>query len=147
MKERNVIFPIILILSLIVMISYITISHINSVAELNKSANDLSEFESFPKTFLDLNDPIAMEKEYKKILHYESIEGNPVRHLNLFEKKEKSNSSKLRSLADSNVFNEEISFIIPTSETFPWSYIFIQVGVGLTYNEKSNLYVYPYAFT
>ena len=147
MKERNVIFPIILILSLIVMISYITISHINSVAELNKSANDLSEFESFPKTFLDLNDPIAMEKEYKKILHYESIEGNPVRHLNLFEKKEESNSSKLRSLADSNVFNEEISFITPTSETFPWSYIFIRVGVGLTYNEKPNLYVYPYAFT
>ncbi len=85
MKKTNLIFPVILITSLIVLISYITISHINTITELNKSANDFSEFESYPKVLLDLNDPKAMEKEYKKIRHYESIEGNPVRHLEIKE--------------------------------------------------------------
>ncbi len=144
MKKTNLIFPLILITSLIVLISYITISHINTITELSKSANDFSEFESYPKVLLDLNDPKAMEKEYKKIRHYESIEGNPVRHLEI---KKESNPTQLRSLADSNVFNEEISFITPTSETFPWSYAFIKAGVGLAFNGKPNLYVYPYAFT
>ena len=144
MKKTNLIFPLILITSLIVLISYITISHINTITELSKSANDFSEFESYPKILLDLNDPKAMEKEYKKIRHYESIEGNPVRHLEI---KKESNPTQLRSLADSNVFNEEISFITPTSETFPWSYAFIKAGVGLAFNGKPNLYVYPYAFT
>ena len=78
-------------------------SHIKNLRQLNESANNIFGIETVFHKYLDLNDEKAMEREYKKIQHYESIERNPVRHLDLFEIE-----PKIRSLEESNIIYNEI---------------------------------------
>ena len=143
MENKNLIFQIIiLIISLVLLISYLIYNHIKSLNILNNSIKIIYENKDSSKTYLDLNDPIAMEKEYKKIRHYESIERNIIRHLEPNDEKE----SKLRALEESNIFTDEVSFITPYSDTFPWTYAWVKKGLGY-YEDNTKFYVYPYSFS
>ena len=60
-------------------------SNLKSIKKLNKPLNIVSDSQDFSQSYIDLNDPDVMEREYKKIRHYESIERGQVRHLNPLE--------------------------------------------------------------
>ena len=134
---KNVIF---LLFLLTLFIIYLISSHIKNLRQLNESANNIFGIETVFHKYLDLNDEKAMEREYKKIQHYESIERNPVRHLDLFEIE-----PKIRSLEESNIIYNEISFVTTLNKEFPWTYGWVQQGLG-RYGPPS-LYVYPYPFS
>ena len=72
------------------LISFITVSHIKSIRRLNEVANDVSDFQ--PTSYLDLNDKKVMEDVLRKIRHYESIEGDPIKRLNIEEIEEEKKS-------------------------------------------------------
>lgn len=125
---------------------------LNKILLLLLSFNMIYSFESlnrnntqdFAQSYIDLNDPDVIEKEYKKIRHYESIERGPVRHLDPLEIEESHRSQKIRHLSESNVFYNGLSFIQANYREFPWTCYWCRVGLGM--NAPPNLYVYPYPF-
>ena len=121
-------------------------SNLKSIKKLNKPLNIISDSQDFSQSYIDLNDPDVMEREYKKIRHYESIERGQVRHLNPLEIEESQKKEKLRYLSESNVFYNGISFIQPAWSGFPWTCYWARLGLGSNGIEP-NLYVYPYPFT
>lgn len=87
-----------------------------------------------------------MENVYQKIRYYESIERGPVRHISPSDFEEEVKSSKFRSLAESNVFMNNASFVHTNNADFPYTYGWVRIGLGLENNDP-NLYVYPYPFS
>ena len=125
------------------LISYFTIFHINSLRILNESANDLSDVRE-PITFIDLNDKKTMDDIYHKIRHYQSIEGQPIRHISILdlEEEEKEEEKKLRNLEAANVF-EDVRIIDPTKD----SYYYIMRWIAATARQStSSIILYPYYF-
>ena len=93
--------------------------------------------------YLDLNNKEEMEKIYKKIKHYESIERDPVRHLNPNEIDEHNlSTNKLRSLGEMNIF-EDVTL-------FDLEYYFLFNFANWFYHSMDDqewrVLVYPYSF-
>ena len=145
--SKEAVYSIILFLFTIGIISTLLYKHSKSLRELNESSKDLPPFDPISETtYLDLNDKQAMENEYKKIRFYESIERGPVRHISPFDFEEKEQSSKFRSLSESNIFINNVSFVHTIHPEFPYTYGWVSTGLGLS-NMDPNLFVYPYPFS
>ena len=145
--SKEAVHSIILFLFTIGIISTLLYKHSKSLRELNESSKDLPPFDPISETtYLDLNDKQAMENEYKKIRFYESIERGPVRHISPFDFEEKEQSSKFRSLSESNIFINNVSFVHTIHPEFPYTYGWVSTGLGLS-NMDPNLFVYPYPFS
>ena len=142
MKKKEIISLIIFSFFILGFISYFTVSHIASLRKLNESANDTKDIE--PDTFLDLNDKKTMDEVYLKILHYKSIEREPVRHLSIseLEEEEKEEAKKLRNLEASNTF-ENAGLVDPTTES---TYYTMRLISGTIKQFSSNIIFYPYSF-
>ena len=122
------------------LISYITISHIKSIRRLNEVANNYSDIQ--PISYLDLNDKKVMEEVLRKIRHYESIEGDPIKHLSISEIEEEQKKQNIRSLAEFNTF-ENVRLLDPCKD----SYWYITRWIAQTSKQfSSNIILYPYAF-
>ena len=94
-------------------------------------------------SYLDLNNKQAMEQVYKKIKHYESIEREPVRHLNPNEMDENNlPTNKLRSLGEMNIFEDVTLFNL--------EYYFLFNFANWFYHSMNDqewrVLVYPYSF-
>ena len=121
------------------LISFITVSHIKSIRRLNEVANDVSGFQ--PVSYLDLNDKKVMEDVLRKIRHYESIEGDPIKRLNVEEIEEEKKKQNVRSLAE-NQF-EDVGLIDINKDP----YYYISRWIGATSRQfTSKIITYPYAF-
>ena len=95
------------------------------------------------EAYLDLNNNEVMEQIYKKIKHYESIERDPVRHLNPNEMDEYNLTSKeLRSLGEMNIFEDVTLFDLEYYALFNFANWFY---FSMTDPERRVL-IYPYSF-
>ena len=141
LNKKDILSIILISLVSIGLISYFTVSHINSLRKLNESSNDSSDIK--PLIFLDLNNKKTMQDIYQKIDHYKTIE-SPIKHISAstLEEEEKE-EKKLRNLEDSNLF-EDVSLINSATE----SYYYIMRWIASTAKQfTSNIILYPYAFT
>ena len=68
LNKKNFISIVLISLASIGLISYFTISYINSLRKLNESANDLSDVRE-PISLIDLNNKNTMDEIYQKIRH------------------------------------------------------------------------------
>ena len=75
-------------------ISYLAVSHINSLRKLNESANELPNED--PPIFLDLNDKKTMEEILSKIRHYETIVP-PIKHFSFLDIEDEEKEAKKNS--------------------------------------------------
>ena len=140
MNKNDVIIVVALSIFTLSIISYISISHLNSIKMINESANDFSKIRE-PISFLDLNDKDVMDNVYRRIKHYEAIEGFPIKHLSPFDAKDE-NEFKLRNLEESNLFND-VGLINPLKDS-NW---YIMRWIERTAKQfSSNIILYPYAF-
>ena len=140
MKTKDILVLLFISIISIGFISYFTVSHIYSLRNLNKLANEQSNFE--PLIFYDLNDEKTMENIIRKIRHYESITQH-ISHLGPpdLEDPEKKGTS-LRSLEAANVF-ENVKLIDPNND----GYSNIMVWISQTLKQySSNIILYPYSF-
>ena len=140
LNKKDILSIILISLVTIGLISYFTVSHINSLRKLNESSNDSSDIQ--PLIFLDLNNKKTMEKIFQKIDHYKSIE-RPIDHISpstlLEEEKE---AKKLRNLEEWNTF-EDVSLIDAATEP----YYYIMRWIAVTAKQfTSNIILYPYSF-
>ena len=140
MNKKDILSIVLIFLVSIGLISYFTVSHINSLRKLNESSNDSSYIK--PKIFLDLSNKKTMEDIYRKIDHYKTIE-RPIQHISpsTLEEEEKE-EKKLRNLEDSNIF-EDVSLINPLTAY----YYNLTKWIATTVKQfTSNIILYPYAF-
>ena len=96
LNTKNFLSLVLISLVSIGLISYFTVSHINSLRKLNESAKDLSDVRE-PLTFIDLNDKKTMDDIYQKIRHYQSIEGQPIRHISILDLEEEEKEEKKKT--------------------------------------------------
>ena len=137
---RNDLPIVLLFLISIGFILYFSVSHIYSIRKLNEAANNISDIDSI--TFLDINDKKVMDNILRRIQHFESIEKDPIKHFSPLEIEEEKKSKKLRSLVESNVF-ENIALIDPIKTDY-W-----YIMRWICHTSKlftSNIILYPYAF-
>ena len=108
-----------------------------------KSTNDLSDVRE-PLSFIDLNDKKTMDEIYQKILNYQSIEGQSIRHISILdlEEEEKEEEKRLRNLETANIF-EDVRIIDPIKD----SYYYIMRWIAVTARQTtSSIILYPYYF-
>ena len=109
----------------------------------NSILNEKNESSVDSEEFLDLNNNEIMEQIYKKIKHYESIERDPVRHLNPNEIDEaNSSSNQLRSLGEMNIFEDVTLFSLEYYFLFNFANWFY---FSMT-DPEWRVLVYPYSF-
>ena len=120
------------------LISSIIFLHITSIRKLNKNSNDIKTYG--PLTFLDFTDAKVLEEEKWKKNFYENFD------LPKFSPSlkdiEKENKKNLRSLAESNIF-DNVGFVDPLQDdiTVYRKWIFNNAKLY-----SSNIILYPYAF-
>jgi hypothetical protein len=139
--KYKIVLPITLVIVVSIgLICYITQSHNYSIRKLNEHAN--AELVDEPLSFIDLNDPEVMREQVRKMRRFELIEGNYINHLNPKEIEEELKADKLRSLAESNVF-DDVVIVDPNTDSYDkikrW---FIKSMRQFS----SNIILYPYAF-
>lgn len=137
---KNVLPITLLILASIGLISFFTVSHIQSLRKLNQNANEVSSY------FYDEEESKRkIEEEIKLSKYHKAMQAHTIRHLSLseLEKEALENSNKnFRSLAESNLF-DDVSIVDPNKDSF-WS-----VTRWITLNLKqfsSSIVVYPYFY-
>ena len=141
MRNFENILAIFLIAFIVVgLISYFTLSHIDSMRKLNQNANNAFSYYE-PLTFLDFTDEKVLEEERQNRIFYENLERSPKPVLDL-KNIESDKRRRLRSLATSNVF-EKVGFIDPIFDDYSLfkSWIFKNIRI-----HSSNIILYPYAF-
>ena len=136
-KKAIIVLPILLSL-LIAFISY-------SILFKYKPSEKIKNIIQYNRKYLDIknNTSLDLERVYKKIRNFESIERAPVRHLSPFEMKQEK--QKFRFLAESNSLDTNVSLIQINSENFPYSYIWFLNALAIP-GTQPNMYVYPYSF-
>ena len=110
---------------------------------INAILNAINQSNYDSDAYLDLNNNEKMEQIYKKIKHYESIERDPVRHLNPNEMDDYNLSpNKLRSLGEMNIFEDVTLFSL--------EYYFLFNFANWFYHSMDDpewrVLVYPYSF-
>ena len=105
--------------------------------------NAINESNYDSKIYLNKNNNEEMEQIYKKIKHYESIERDPVRHLNPNEMDQTYLSpNKLRSLGEMNIFEDVTLFSLEYYFLFNFANWFC-----LSMDDPEwRILVYPYSF-
>ena len=137
---KNVLPITLLILASIGLISFFTVSHIQSLRKLNQNANEVSSY-----YYDEEESKRKIEEEIKLSKYHKAMQAHTIRHLSLseLEKEALENSNKnFRSLAESNLF-DDVSIVDPNKDSF-WS-----VTRWITLNLKqfsSSIVVYPYFY-
>jgi hypothetical protein len=122
------------------LIGYITQSHKYSIRKLNEEAN--AKLIDEPLQFIDLNDKEVMKEQLRKMRRFEMIEGDYIRHLNPKEIEEELKVDKLRSLAESNLF-DDVAIVDPNTDPYD------KIKTWFVKSMKqfsSNIVLYPYSF-
>ena len=137
---KNVLPITLLILASIGLISFFTVSHIQSLRKLNQNANEVSFF-----SYDEEETKRAIEEEIKLSKYHKAMQAHTIRHLSLseLEKEALENSNKnFRSLAESNLF-DDVAIVNPNKESF-WS--ITRWITDKLRQFSSNIVVYPYYY-
>ena len=137
---KNVLPITLLILASIGLISFFTISHIQSLRKLNQNANDVSFY-----LYDEEDSKRAIEEEIKLSKYHKAMQAHTIRHLSLsdLEKERLESSGKnFRSLAESNLF-DDVGIVNPNKDSFWWLSYWITTRLK---QFSSNIVVYPYFY-
>ena len=137
---KNVLPITLLILASIGLISFFTVSHIQSLRKLNQNANEVSFY-----YYDEEESKRAIEEEIKLSKYHKAMQAHTIRHLSLSElEKERleSTGKNFRSLAESNLF-DDVGIVDPNKDNYWW------ISYWITNKLKqfsSSIVVYPYFY-
>ena len=140
LRIKNILPIILLIFGTIGLISFFAISHIHSLRKLNQNAKEISLL-----YYDEESSKRAIEEEIKLSKFHKNMQAHTIRHLSdtEFEKENFENSNKkLRSLEESNIFND-VSIVDPSTEYFYNVHRWI---IDTVKQFSSNIVFYPYFF-